>query len=128
MNKSETQHAKEVKQLQANLEKYPDMYFHHSREKILRLEKQIRKEKALASGRKGLSPERIALARDYPITDLIEHKRYFAKCPFHPDKTASMYLKNNFYHCFGCQEHGDVIDFIMKTENLTFKQAVEQLT
>lgn len=75
----------------------------------------------------GLTQQEIERAREYPITDLIENRRMMAKCPFHQDKTASMYLKNNFYHCFGCQKSGDVINFVMETKNMTFKEAVNYL-
>lgn len=75
----------------------------------------------------GISEAEIERARQYPITDLIENRRMMAKCPFHPDKTASLYLKNNFYHCFGCQKSGDVISFVMETKNMSFKEAVNYL-
>jgi len=50
-------------------------------------------------------------------------------CPFHAEKTPSFTVNDSkgFYHCFGCQEHGSVFDFVMKTEGLGFIQAVEQL-
>jgi DNA primase len=50
-------------------------------------------------------------------------------CPFHREKTPSFTVHEDkgFYHCFGCQASGDVIDFVMKTENLTFPEAVERL-
>ena len=50
-------------------------------------------------------------------------------CPFHSEKTPSFTVHDDkgFYHCFGCQAHGDVIDFVMKTENLTFPETVERL-
>lgn len=72
--------------------------------------------------------EDIAKAKEYPITNLIESRRNMAKCPFHPDKTASLYLKNNFFHCFGCDKSGDVIDFVMETEGMSFKEAIRRLT
>ena len=50
-------------------------------------------------------------------------------CPFHAEKTPSFTVNDSkgFYHCFGCQEHGSIFDFVMKTEGLEFIQAVEQL-
>ncbi len=50
-------------------------------------------------------------------------------CPFHSEKTPSFTVHDDkgFYHCFGCQAHGDAIDFVMKTESLTFPEAVERL-
>ena len=35
--------------------------------------------------------------------------------------------EKGFYHCFSSGEHGSVFDFVMKTENLTFKEAVKKL-
>ena len=50
-------------------------------------------------------------------------------CPFHTEKTPSFTVNEDkgFYHCFGCGEHGSVFDFVMKTENLSFPEAVERL-
>jgi DNA primase len=50
-------------------------------------------------------------------------------CPFHNEKTPSFTVSDDkgFYHCFGCGEHGDVVGFVMKTENMTFPEAVERL-
>ncbi len=50
-------------------------------------------------------------------------------CPFHKEKTPSFYVNDdkNFYHCFGCGAHGDVIGFTMQHDNNTFPEAVEQL-
>lgn len=57
----------------------------------------------------------------------IEVKRNgMACCPFHDDKTPSMKLDKRF-HCFGCQEDGDVIDFVGKLFNLSPKKAAEKI-
>src|SRR5687768_15722685 len=50
-------------------------------------------------------------------------------CPFHDEKTPSFQVtpSKGFYHCFGCQAGGDVIDFLMKLNGLSFTEAVEQL-
>ncbi|AEA33467.1 DNA primase [Hippea maritima] len=54
---------------------------------------------------------------------------YFGLCPFHHEKTPSFSVnpKGGFYHCFGCGESGDVITFLMKIENLDFKEAIREL-
>ena len=54
---------------------------------------------------------------------------YFGLCPFHHEKTPSFSVnpKGGFFHCFGCGESGDVITFLMKIENLDFKDAVREL-
>ncbi len=50
-------------------------------------------------------------------------------CPFHNEKTPSFTVsdKKGFFYCFGCQEKGSAIDFVMKTEGLAFPEAVEKL-
>jgi DNA primase len=50
-------------------------------------------------------------------------------CPFHEEKTPSFMVSDDkqSYHCFGCGAHGDVIDFVMRYDNLGFADAVAQL-
>lgn len=50
-------------------------------------------------------------------------------CPFHNEKSPSFTVSEDkgFFHCFGCGAHGDVIGFVMRTENLSFPEAVERL-
>jgi DNA primase len=50
-------------------------------------------------------------------------------CPFHREKTPSFTVSESkgFYHCFGCQQHGNAIDFVMATEGLEFAEAVARL-
>ena len=50
-------------------------------------------------------------------------------CPFHKEKTPSFTVNEvkGFYHCFGCGAHGSVFDFLMETEGLSFREAVEKL-
>ena len=51
-------------------------------------------------------------------------KKGFACCPFHNEKTASFRVyKDGTFHCFGCGAHGDVITFVMKMQNISFKDA-----
>lgn len=54
---------------------------------------------------------------------------YFGLCPFHKEKTGSFAVtpEKQIYHCFGCGEGGNVIKFIMKVENIGFKEAIEFL-
>lgn len=50
-------------------------------------------------------------------------------CPFHDEKTPSFSVnpEKQFYHCFGCQSGGNVINFVMETEHLSFPEAVTKL-
>ena len=54
---------------------------------------------------------------------------YAGLCPFHNEKTPSFTVndKKSFFYCFGCHEKGDAVGFVMKTEGLTFPEAVEKL-
>ncbi len=54
---------------------------------------------------------------------------YFGVCPFHDERTGSFHVRpdEKHYHCFGCQESGDPFDFVMQTEGLDFKAAMESL-
>ena len=56
-------------------------------------------------------------------------REHLGLCLFHKEKTPSFTVneEKGFYHCFGCQAHGSVIDFVMETENLSFPEAVERL-
>ncbi|MCF2528532.1 DNA primase [Yinghuangia soli] len=50
-------------------------------------------------------------------------------CPFHDEKSPSFNVSpaKGLYHCFGCQEGGDVLEFVMKVDHLTFSETVERL-
>ncbi len=47
-------------------------------------------------------------------------------CPFHSEKSASFHVHpaKQFYYCFGCQAHGDVFQFLMQLQKLSFPEAV----
>lgn len=50
-------------------------------------------------------------------------------CPFHDERTPSFHVRPpvGLWHCFGCNEGGDVISFIQKLDGLGFTEAVEHL-
>ncbi|MDD9207386.1 DNA primase [Georgenia sp. 10Sc9-8] len=50
-------------------------------------------------------------------------------CPFHDERTPSFHVRPQLglWHCFGCDEGGDVISFIQKIDHLPFSEAVEHL-
>lgn len=51
---------------------------------------------------------------------------YFGVCPFHLDKTPSFSVtpSKQMYYCYSCNNGGSVVNFIMKTENLSFVDAI----
>jgi DNA primase len=75
-----------------------------------------------------VSVQRLAEARGVGLkkhgSDLI------GRCPFHDDKTPSLVVTpaKNLWHCLGaCQSGGTVIDWVMKSEGVSFRHAVELL-
>jgi DNA primase len=56
-------------------------------------------------------------------------RNYKGRCPFHDEKTPSFNVNSErqIFHCFGCQEGGNAISFLMKHENLTFPEAARTL-
>ena len=56
-------------------------------------------------------------------------KNYQACCPFHSEKSPSFTVSQDkqFYHCFGCGEHGNAVSFLMEFDRLDFVDAVEEL-
>ncbi len=50
-------------------------------------------------------------------------------CPFHDERTPSFHVRPQMgtYHCFGCDESGDVIAFLMNIDHTTFSETVEKL-
>ena len=67
------------------------------------------------------------VSRRVPLTK--KGQNYWGCCPFHNEKTPSFSVSEDkgFYHCFGCGEHGDIISFTMKSENVDFKTAIKEL-
>jgi len=55
--------------------------------------------------------------------------RWVGPCPFHQETKPSFSVneQEGFYYCFGCQAHGDVIDFYCNINGLDFREGVEQL-
>ncbi|WP_055550277.1 DNA primase [Streptomyces sp. NBRC 110028] len=50
-------------------------------------------------------------------------------CPFHDEKSPSFQISpsKGLYYCFGCQEGGDTVDFVMKIDHLSFAETIERL-
>ncbi len=56
-------------------------------------------------------------------------REFKACCPFHNEKTPSFYVNDEkgFYHCFGCEAHGDAIRWMTDQNGLPFMDAVKEL-
>ena len=67
------------------------------------------------------------VGRVVPLTK--KGQNYWGCCPFHNEKTPSFSVneEKGFYHCFGCGEHGDIISFTMKHNNMDFRAAITEL-
>jgi DNA primase len=67
------------------------------------------------------------------IGEFVELKQrganFVGLCPFHSEKSPSFNVRRDrqFFHCFGCQESGDAVTFLMRVEGLTFPQAARAL-
>jgi DNA primase len=67
------------------------------------------------------------------ISDYVTLKKagrnYQGLCPFHGEKTPSFTVseEKGIFHCFGCQAGGSVFHFLMKYDQLSFPDAVEQV-
>ena len=57
-------------------------------------------------------------------------REFLARCLFHNDSNPSLSIvdEKNFYHCFACGAHGDIIKFTMEVEGLNFIESVEKLS
>ena len=72
-----------------------------------------------------------------PVSQVVSRKvalkrrgrEYAGLSPFKAEKTPSFFVNDQkgFYHCFASGEHGDIFTFLMKTEGLSFPEAVERL-
>ncbi|MFN7663184.1 MAG: DNA primase [Alphaproteobacteria bacterium] len=83
------------------------------------------------------SPALLAeIKRRLPLSEIIgkivllrkKGHEYHGLCPFHQEKTPSFTVNNGkeFYHCFGCGQHGSVFDFLIHQNHLTFTEAVQK--
>jgi DNA primase len=72
-----------------------------------------------------------------PVSRVVERRvklkrtgrEYTGLSPFKDERTPSFTVNDQkgFYHCFASSEHGDIFTFVMKTEGLSFPEAVERL-
>lgn len=86
----------------------------------------------------GFTPDFLDEIRNrLPVSEIVGRKvrlvrkgrEHTGLCPFHNEKTPSFTVNDDkgFYHCFGCGAHGDVINFVLETEGLSFPETVERL-
>ena len=56
-------------------------------------------------------------------------RNYMGLCPFHKEKSPSFSVSpdRQYYHCFGCGKGGDVYNFVMEMERMSFREALEFL-
>lgn len=90
------------------------------------LKRYVYEIKSLFGKSDRFSPMDIERARGVHLKRVLGRKGPF-KCPFHNEKTPSLYIKANRYKCFGCNQGGDAIDFVMKTNRVDFRNAITYL-
>jgi DNA primase len=80
-----------------------------------------------------------AIKRDHPLREVLVARGLAlrpagqgtlkARCPFHDDREPSLLVdeRDGHFHCFGCGAHGDVIDFVMRRDGVSFAEACRRL-
>jgi hypothetical protein len=76
-----------------------------------------------------ITDEEIEIAKQYPITKLITFVGGKCKCPFHDDKSPSMFhgTRNNIAHCPVCAKGYGPIKLLVERDKMTFFKAVKYL-
>ena len=111
-------------------------------EPLVKIEKQIKKFQRLLDYLRPIKQKtkitelQINKVLSIPMIEVISRyvemkksgSRWIGKCPFHSDKTPSLISFEDHYHCFGCGEHGNNINFIRQIESCGFIEAVQRLT
>lgn len=105
--------------------------------RIRDLQYRIRHGSEASNDRPGrITDSDIQTAKEVQLTSLYQgtlrggRLRLLGKCPFHPDKTASLtiYVEQNTWWCYGCSEGGSSVDYVMKSNKLNFIESVKYLT
>ena len=81
-----------------------------------------------------MSVDKVEIIKDrLTMREVLLHYGYepnrakFICCPFHNEKTPSMKIYEQDFHCFGCGEHGDVISFVQKLFGLSFPDTLKKI-
>lgn len=92
--------------------------------------------KSYKQGKRNLELERDrkeAAIKQLNLRSCLEHYGLFfnmqgaALCPFHKEKTASFRVNGRFWHCFGCNESGELIKFVRKQFGLSYDDALDTI-
>ena len=68
------------------------------------------------------------IAEKYGIFLKQRGERYWASCPFHTDKHASLcFYPDGTWHCFSCKAGGDSIDLLAQLKSISLKEAAEEI-
>ena len=75
------------------------------------------------------STDIVATVAEYTRLERRGGNDFWGCCPFHGEKTASFHVDSDkkFYHCFGCHKGGNVINFIMEIEKLSYVDTITTL-
>jgi DNA primase len=69
----------------------------------------------------------LKLAAEYGLETKKQGILQVAQCPFHTEKSASLTIYHDHFHCYGCGWNGKPIAFVMKMEGITFPEACNRL-
>lgn len=72
--------------------------------------------------------ERVSLRELVKFYGLDVDRGGFACCPFHNERNPSFKVYEDHYHCFGCGEHGDHVDFVQKLYGITNIEAAKKIS
>lgn len=108
-------------------------------ETIMRLERDIRHINFALMTYDGIYEEgeyevlfekakQLSMKHVYELVTGEQVKRSNVRCVFHNEKTPSMKIYEDSFHCFGCGAHGDMIDFVQKKNNCSHREALEFLS
>ena len=85
-----------------------------------------------------IAPATIERVRQFPdivgvISEYVSLKKrgrnFLGLCPFHAERSPSFTVnaERRLWHCFGCKQGGDLLDFLMQIENISFHEAVREV-